>query len=111
MKPSGIRLQFVSTKQIPCIKMLKALADETWWRLVQRLLEEPATVNELTDKLGVTQYNASKHLRILEEAGIVQKEKEGKNVRCCIVPEFKHRIARDKTGLNLGCCSFKFDER
>ena len=50
--------------------MLKALADDTRWALVTELLRRPSTVTELTDRLHATQYNVSKHLRILREAGV-----------------------------------------
>ncbi|MBC8001528.1 MAG: winged helix-turn-helix transcriptional regulator [Opitutaceae bacterium] len=96
-------------KQQACIPMLKALADETRWRLVRELLKAPRTVGELTERLNVTQYNVSKHLRILREAGIVETLKNGKHVNCSVAEEFRKQIARRKDGLDLGCCTFRFD--
>lgn len=96
---------------ITCIKMLKALADETRWRIVKELISKEHTVTELTEILGVTQYNVSKHVRILREAGIVQQTKEGKHVHCGVVPEFRQRITGNKKQLDLGCCTFRFDSR
>ena len=93
-----------------CIPMLKALADDTRWRLVHELLDAPATVNELAERLGASQYNVSKHLKILEQSGIVEKKKDGKHVRCEIVPVFRQQLARDKNQLNLGCCTFRFEK-
>jgi hypothetical protein len=52
----------------PCIRMLKALADETRWAIVRELLAETLTVSQVTERVKVSQYNASKHLRILREA-------------------------------------------
>jgi DNA-binding transcriptional ArsR family regulator len=89
--------------------MLKALADETRWGLVQELLKKSATITELSARLGASHYNASKHLRILREAGIVQQEREGKHVRCSVIPEFRHKLAKGKNELDLGCCSFRFE--
>ena len=89
--------------------MLKALGDETRWRIVRELLKRTLTVSELTQRLTVTQYNVSKHLRILREAGIVTTEKHGKNLNCTVDPELKRKIARDKNQLDLGCCTFRFD--
>ena len=91
--------------------MLKALADETRWKLVHELLADAATVNELTEKLGASQYNVSKHLLVLENAGIVEKERVGKNVCCKIAPDFRQQLSRNKNVLDLGCCSFRFDKR
>ena len=92
-----------------CIPVLKALADETRWRIVRELLKETLTVSELTERLGANQYNISKHLRILRETGIVTTEKEGKNLNCTIEPELKQKIARSRNQLDLGCCTFRFD--
>src|ERR1041384_1437181 len=91
--------------QPACIPMLKALADETRWRLVRELLKGPRTVGGLTQRLAVTQYNVSKHLRILREAGIVETRKDGKHVECSVAEDFRRQIARKKDGLDLGCCT------
>ena len=105
----ALLLPRVPTGSITCIKMLKALADETRWNLVEELLQRPSTVNELTERLQATHYNVSKHLRILREAGIVQQKREGKHVRCFILPELAPKLARGKSELDLGCCTFRFD--
>lgn len=92
-----------------CIHLLKALADETRWRIVRELLVDSRTVNDLVDRLSVSQYNVSKHLRILREAGIVEAERHGRNVECRIVPAFRLRLSQNRNQLDLGCCVFKFD--
>lgn len=46
-------------------------------RLLDRLREGEATVHELTEALGASQQNVSKHLQILLEAGIVGRRKQG----------------------------------
>jgi DNA-binding transcriptional ArsR family regulator len=93
----------------PCIPMLKALADETRWRIVRELLANPQTVGELVERLDVSQYNVSKHLRILREAGIIEMERQGKHVRCSVAEDFRKKLTRNETVLDLGCCTFKFD--
>lgn len=92
-----------------CIHLLKALADETRWRIVRELLGEPLTVNNLVARLSVSQYNVSKHLRILREAGIVGAERHGRSVECRIVPAFRLRLSQNRNQLDLGCCVFKFE--
>ena len=92
-----------------CVKMLKALADETRWRIVRVLLVKPMTVNALTDKVKATQYNVSKHLRILREAGIVEATKFGIHVECRVAEAFRQQLNRDQSKLDLGCCTFSFD--
>lgn len=54
-------------------------------RLLDALREGPASVNELTDALGASQQNVSKHLGILAAAGIVSRSKDGTRVRYEIV--------------------------
>lgn len=89
--------------------MLKALADPTRWSLTRELLAETRTVGELSNGLAVSQYNVSKHLRILRQAGIVETEKQGKNVRCRVADSFRKKLSRNQTALDLGCCTFRFD--
>ena len=96
-------------QEIECIKMLKALGDETRWRIVQVLLKSPLTVGALAERLAANQYNISKHVRILREAGIVVTEKSGRNLHCAVDPELKRKIARNKNQLDLGCCTFRFE--
>jgi len=91
-----------------CIPMLKALADETRWRIVRELLGASRNVGELTERLKVSQYNVSKHVRILREAGIVDTRKAGKHVECRVADGFRARLARNKNVLDLGCCVFRF---
>jgi len=47
------------------------LADTTRRRILDLLLEEPRSVGKLVDALGTSQPTASKHLRVLREAGLV----------------------------------------
>lgn len=89
--------------------MLKALADETRWRIVRELLAAPLTVGELVERLEVNQYNVSKHLRILREAGIVDTERDGKHVQCHVADSFRRQLTRNAKVLDLGCCTFRFD--
>jgi DNA-binding transcriptional ArsR family regulator len=93
-----------------CIKLLKALGDETRWKIVGELLSQKLTVTEVTDRIKITPYNASKHLRILREAGIVETEKEGRHLRCSVHPDFRQRLSSRKNELDLGCCTFRFDK-
>lgn len=89
--------------------MLKALADTTRWSIVRELLAHTRTVGELVERLDITQYNVSKHVRILREAGIVETARHGKHVRCSVADDFRRRLTRRKRVLDLGCCSFRFD--
>src|SRR6476659_9721611 len=56
-------------------------------RVLDALRDGPLTINELTDRLGATQQNVSKHVGVLAQAGIVGREKAGTRVRCFIADE------------------------
>jgi DNA-binding transcriptional ArsR family regulator len=55
----------------------RVLADPTRIKLLDQLREREASVQELTETLGSTQQNVSKHLRVLLQAGIVGRRKRG----------------------------------
>jgi DNA-binding transcriptional ArsR family regulator len=88
-----------------CVPYLKALADQSRWSIVRELLGEELTVGGLVERLKISQYNISKHLRILREAGIVETEKSGKFVRARITSGFRTKLSVDRKTLNLGCCT------
>ncbi len=53
-------------------KILSALAEPSRLRIVQLLRDGSLTVGEIADRLHIRQPQASKHLRVLYEAGIVE---------------------------------------
>jgi len=55
----------------------RALAEPTRIKLLDRLRKGEATVLELTALVGTTQQNVSKHLNLLQHAGIVARRKRG----------------------------------
>ena len=93
-----------------CISALKALGEETRLRILRLLFKNRLCVNEISSRLKVSQYNVSKHLRIMREAGLLTTEKQGK-LRLYAVPEaLKARRAANSNILDLGCCAFRFDK-
>jgi len=51
---------------------LSALAEPNRLHIVELLRDGPLTVGEIADRLGLQQPQASKHLRVLSEAGLVE---------------------------------------
>jgi DNA-binding transcriptional ArsR family regulator len=51
---------------------LSALAEPNRLRIVELLREKPRPVGEIAAQLGLRQPQASKHLRVLSEAGLVE---------------------------------------
>lgn len=57
-------------------RVCAALADPTRRDIVARLTRGDATVNELAEPYQVSLQAVSKHLRVLEEAGLVSRRRE-----------------------------------
>jgi len=80
----------------------KALSDPTRLRLVQRLADSPATVNELTSSVDLSQPLVSFHLQRLKAAGIVQTQRVGREVICTLSRDaLNHFRARERDLLGL----------
>jgi DNA-binding transcriptional ArsR family regulator len=90
--------------------MLSALADRSRLLIINELLKSESSVNDLANILNNRVYNISKHLRILEECGLVVKRKNGIR-RIYRIAEDVHLRSSLQNGrvLDLGCCRFIFD--
>lgn len=58
-------------------KLLKAIADETRYRILTLLLEHNYCVRALSRKLDLSEPAISQHLKVLREAGLIVGEKRG----------------------------------
>ena len=63
------------------IKVTKALSDPNRVKIIKMLGQRAMFVSEMQAVLGISQPAVSKHLKILEEAGLVTFHKEGTWVR------------------------------
>jgi DNA-binding transcriptional ArsR family regulator len=90
-----------------CVVALRALGEDTRVRIVGLLLDQALDVGEISKRLDVSPYNASKHLRILREAGLLEVERRGRT-RLYALPDMIRGRAREGGVLDLGCCSFQF---
>ena len=59
------------------IKVMKALSDPNRVKMVKLLQHKEMCVCEIQKALGLAQSTASKHLKILEEAGLITFYKDG----------------------------------
>lgn len=59
-----------------------ALADPTRRRLLKRLAQGPAVVSELAEPFAMTLPAVSKHIRVLERAGLMRRTRDGWYHRC-----------------------------
>jgi DNA-binding transcriptional ArsR family regulator len=64
-----------------------ALAHPTRREIVERLSGGPATVGEASRNLGVSKPTISRHLKLLEEAGVVTRVIDGRTHQLALDPQ------------------------
>lgn len=74
-------------KDRPLDATFGALADPTRRAIVERLASGEASVGELAEPFDMSLPAISKHLTVLERAGLVERIKEGRTRRCRLVDE------------------------
>lgn len=68
-------------------EVFKALADPTRRKLLDRLYRRDAqSSGELTERLRMTRFGVAKHLRLLEDAGLVATRRHGRSKRHYLNP-------------------------
>jgi DNA-binding transcriptional ArsR family regulator len=65
-------------------RVFGALANGTRRRLLLRLAEGPASVSELAAPFSMTLPAVSGHLRVLEQAGMLRRRKDGRVHHCAL---------------------------
>lgn len=63
-------------------RVFSALADPTRRAILSRLMEGRQTVGKLAEPFEITPSGFSKHLRVLERAGLLQQQKRGRERIC-----------------------------
>jgi DNA-binding transcriptional ArsR family regulator len=63
-----------------------ALADPTRRAIIARLASGEATVNELAEPFDMTQPSISKHLKVLERAGLISRGRAAQTRPCRLEP-------------------------
>jgi ArsR family transcriptional regulator len=74
------------------VKLLKALGDETRMKIVQCLLDGEHCACSIVPYAEKSQPNISQHLKILEEAGVLESRREGVNIWYRIKSEKARKI-------------------
>ncbi len=95
---------------INCIAALKALGEETRLRMLRLLFKEKLCVGDISARLKVSQYNVSKHLRIMREAGLLDSERAGRLHLFSVSDKLKTHLEENNNVIDLGCCTFRFDK-
>lgn len=74
MQPEALNLAFA------------ALADPTRRAILTRLAQGEATVNELAEPFAMKQPSISKHLKVLERAGLISRSRAAQTRPCRLEP-------------------------
>ncbi len=69
-------------------ELFKVFGDATRLAIMQELKSGSLKVGELVERLDTTQANVSKHLRIMHDARIVQRERRGTEIHYAIDDTF-----------------------
>jgi DNA-binding transcriptional ArsR family regulator len=64
-----------------------ALADPTRRAILGRLAEGEATVNELAEPFALTQQAVSRHVKVLEHAGLISRGRVAQSRPCRLAPD------------------------
>jgi DNA-binding transcriptional ArsR family regulator len=67
-------------------RVFHALADTTRRRIVAQLAQGPSTVGEVAAPFSISLAAISKHLDVLERAGVVARARDGRFQRCRLEP-------------------------
>lgn len=76
----------------------RVLAEPMRIRLLDALRDSPASVGELQEATGATQQNVSKHLGVLAQAGMVDRQRDGNFVRYSIADDSIFAICEQVCG-------------
>lgn len=71
-------------------RAFSALGDPTRRAIVSRLCEGPKSVSELSEPFELALPSLLKHVRVLEESGLIVSEKIGRVRTCRIEPDALH---------------------
>jgi DNA-binding transcriptional ArsR family regulator len=82
------------TNQAVLDRTFGALSDRHRRAILARLAKGPATVNEIAEPFDITLQAVSRHLKVLEAAGLISRTREAQWRRCALSPE-PLRVADD----------------
>ena len=75
-------------------RTLAALADPTRRAIVDRLSQGDATVNELASPFAISLPAVSRHLKVLEQAGLISRGRDAQRRPCRLRPEALAEVTR-----------------
>lgn len=83
--------------------MLRGIAEPLRLQILALLREGPLPVHEVTRRLGIAQYQASRHLGALYGLGLLHREKRARSVFYSLAAAAEGTATNAGT-IELGCC-------
>jgi len=77
----------MSTQRQLITPIFAALGDETRLSLISKLCNGPRSISQLTENTELTRQAITKHLKVLERAGLVQNQHKGRESMFELCPE------------------------
>ncbi|MEL7120303.1 MAG: metalloregulator ArsR/SmtB family transcription factor [Bacteroidota bacterium] len=73
--------------------VFQAIADPIRREIIDLLAEEALTVNAVAEKFEISRPAVSKHIKILNECGLIRIEAKGRERHCIIIPDELKMVA------------------
>lgn len=86
------------------VKLFKALGEETRLKIVECLLHQDHCACEFASVTGRDQTTTSRHLKVLVEAGILESERQGRNIIFKIAGEDMRKLLLGFGIESMECC-------
>ena len=81
--------------------VFQALSDRTRRAIIVRLRASPSRISDLAEPFDMSLPAVSKHVGVLERAGLVRKRVEGRSTWCALVPDTLRAVDQWLEGYRL----------
>lgn len=71
----------MTTPSTAVVELCAALADESRWEILRLVGGQPLSASELAQRLPISRQAIARHLGVLADAGLVEPEQVGKQIR------------------------------
>lgn len=95
------------------LAILKALGDDTRFKIIEILLEHNYCVRTLAGELGISEAAVSQHLKVLKEAGLLEGERRGYYMHYDVNRDVLYKLAskiEELADIQRKPCNFKEKE-
>ncbi|MTI23270.1 ArsR family transcriptional regulator [Fulvivirga sp. RKSG066] len=73
--------------------VFQAIADPVRRDILDMLAKQPLTVNEVAEKFDISRPAVSKHIKILNQCGLLETVAQGRERHCVIIPDALSQVS------------------